>query len=292
MNERWLDAGGVRVHAVEWGEGDRCVVLVHGLGGNTVSWEAAAPSLADELGATVLAVDLPGFGLTRLPAALRSTLGLHGRVLRDVLTRLGSAPVVGNSMGGALAVGMAARHPELVPALVLVNPALPRPGAQRSQWLAMARLAPMLVPPIGARVMATRARLLGPERLVEATLEWTLADPSRIDPALRRRLIDLAATRRAFPEGARAFADSASSLFWYLNRRMSADLMRVTCPTHVVHGEQDRLVPVAAARALVRRRPEFTLEVVPDCGHAPQLEMPEQFVRSVAPGLARALTAA
>jgi pimeloyl-ACP methyl ester carboxylesterase len=292
VNEHWFEAGGARVHAVIWGSGERRVLLVHGLGGNTVNWEAWAPLLADAVDAKVLAVDLPGFGLTRVPADQRATIGFHGRVLRDLLTRIGPSPVVGNSMGGALAVGLAARHPDLVRALVLVNPALPRPGAHPSQWLFMARLAPMLVPPIGAQVLATRARILGPERLVDTTLEWTLSDPARIDPAIRRRLIDLAATRRGFPEAARAFAESARSLFWYLNQRMRGDLARVTSPAHIVHGEHDRLVPVAAARALAQQRPEFTLDVLADCGHAPQLEMPEELVRRVAPRLFDALTPA
>src|SRR5215210_3073716 len=275
--ERRLDVDGFRVHAVEWGDGDARVLLVHGLGGHTISWDPVAPEMAERLHATVTAVDLPGFGLTRVPAGRRATLGTHGRLLRALLERSGPAAVIGNSMGGALGVGLAARHPHLVRALVLVDPALPRPAVNPAQWTFMARLAPTMVPQLGARVLEARARLLGPERLVDQTLALTLCDPDQLDPALRRRLIDLATTRQSFPEAPAAYAESARALFWYLSRGMRADEARVTAPTLIVHGDNDRLVPLAAARALAARRPDFALEVIDNCGHVPQLEVPDQF---------------
>lgn len=288
--ERWLEAEGVRVHAVEWGSGESRVLLVHGLGGHTLSWEPSAPGLAERLRATVTAVDLPGFGLTRVPRGRRATLGTHGRVLRALLEHGGPAIVAGNSMGGALGIGLAARHPDLVRALVLVDPALPRPAVNPSQWTVMARLAPTIVPMVGAQFLAARNRLLSPERLVDDTIGWTLCDPARLDPELRRRLVELSRTRRGFPEATTAYADSARSLFWYLARNMHADEARVGCPTLIVHGDRDRLVPAAAARALAGRRPEFRLEMIDDCGHAPQMEVPNQFLAAVVPWLAATLS--
>ncbi|HKA92518.1 MAG TPA: alpha/beta fold hydrolase, partial [Acidimicrobiia bacterium] len=126
--ELQVDADGFNVQAVRWGDGDAHVLLVHGLGGHTISWEPSAPGLADRLHATVTAVDLPGFGLTRVPRGRRATLGTHGRVLRSLLERWGPSIVAGNSMGGALGIGLAARRPDLVRALVLVDPALPHPA--------------------------------------------------------------------------------------------------------------------------------------------------------------------
>jgi pimeloyl-ACP methyl ester carboxylesterase len=289
--ERWLDVDGFRVHAVEWGDGDARVLLVHGLGGHTISWESVAPQMVERLHATVTAVDLPGFGLTRVPPGRRATMGTHGRLLRALLEQSGPAAVVGNSMGGALGVGLAARHPSLVRALVLVDPALPRPAVNPAQWVFMARLAPTMVPQLGSLVLAARARVLGPERLVDQTLALTLCEPARLDPALRRRLIDLAATRQSFPEAPAAYAESARALFWYLSRGMRADEARVTAPTLIVHGDNDQLVPLAAARALAARRPDFALEVIDNCGHVPQLEVPDQFLAAAMPWLAATLAA-
>jgi pimeloyl-ACP methyl ester carboxylesterase len=212
-------------------------------------------------------------------------------VLRALLERSGPAVVIGNSMGGALGVGLAARHPELVRALVLVDPALPRAATQPAQWTVIARLAPMMVPQLGSRFMAARSRMLGPERFVDSTLDLTLCQPERLDPALRRRFVDLAITRQSFPEAPAAYADSARALFWYLTRHMRADEARVAAPTLIVHGARDRLVPVAAARALAARRPEFTLEVIDDCGHVPQLEVPDQFLAAATPWLVATLAA-
>lgn len=294
--ERWLDADGFRVHAVKWGNADPDdrsprVLLVHGLGGHTISWEPSAPGLAERLHTTVTAVDLPGFGLTRIPRGRRATLGTHGRVLRALLEQWGPGAVAGNSMGGALGIGLAARHPDLVRALVLVDPALPRPAVNPAQWTVMARLAPMFLPIVGSQFLAARGRLLGPERLVDDTMGWTMCDPTRLDPELRCRLVELARTRRMFSEAPAAYAESARGLFWYLTRNMRADEERVTSPTLIVHGERDRLVPAAAARALATRRPEWSLEMVDDCGHAPQLEAPDQFLAAAVPWLAATLAA-
>jgi pimeloyl-ACP methyl ester carboxylesterase len=293
--EQWLDADGFRVHAVEWGNGQSDngarVLLVHGLGGHTITWEPSAPGLAERLHATVTAIDLPGFGLTRIPRGRRATLGTHGRVLRALLEQSGPSAVAGNSMGGALGIGLAARHPDLVHALVLVDPALPRPAMNPAQWSVMARLSPMLVPIVGAQFLAARGRLLGPERLVNETMGWTLCDPTRLDPELRLRLVDLARTRRAFPEAAAAYAESARGLFFYLTRNMRADEERVASPTLIVHGSRDRLVPAAAVRALAARRPDWPLEMIDDCGHTPQLEVPDQFLAATVPWLAATLAA-
>jgi len=284
--QRWFDVDGALVHAMEWGNGasDRHVLLVHGLGANTLSWLPVGARLATALDATVTAVDLTGFGLTRLPPGRRAGLAENGRLVRDLLVHyLGPATVIGNSMGGALGVGLAARHPELVASLVLVDPAVPSRSAP--PWRLMARFAPLVMPALGRRVIGYRARTLGPAGLVDSTLEWSVSRPDRLDPALRAQMVELATARLGFPEVGPAYADAARSLFFYLQGRMPADLVRVECPTLIVHGELDRLVPLAAARATAARRPDFELRVIDDCGHAPQIEMPDRFLEVVTPWL-------
>ena len=110
---------------------------------------------------------------------------------------------MGNSMGGATSVGVAARHPELVHALVLVNAAFPRPGANLDQLARTARYAALTLPAVAAPIVRARAQRLGPERLVDTTLGLVFSDRERIDPALRERLVALAVERRAYPEAAR-----------------------------------------------------------------------------------------
>src|SRR2546422_7190922 len=127
MRSRTIDLDGPVHYADLGGRGPR-LVLVHGLGGWQVNWLAAAPVLARR--ARVLAVDLAGFG--RTPLGERSADVHANRVLLDrFLEAVAAGPVVlvGNSMGGLVAMMEAALAPERVAGLVLVAPAQP-PSAQ------------------------------------------------------------------------------------------------------------------------------------------------------------------
>src|SRR6516164_6917959 len=134
---RTLYADGLAVHAVEWrsarGHPDRRVLLLHGLGANTLSWEPIARPLADRLDAVVTAVDLAGFGRTRAPAG-RALLGRQRQLVTRLLDRLGPSLLVGNSMGGSIGIGVTADRPEHVRGLVLVNPAVPHPRPGMGDW--------------------------------------------------------------------------------------------------------------------------------------------------------------
>jgi pimeloyl-ACP methyl ester carboxylesterase len=253
------------------------VVLVHGLGASTLSWELVGADLARRLGTRVTALDLPGFGRSRgldRPANMSS----HRAAVTALLQAQGPALVMGNSMGGATIVGVAARHPELLTGLVLVNAAFPRPGANLDQLTRTARYAALTLPAIAAPIVRARAQRLGPERLVDTTLGLVFAEGDRIDPALRERLVALATERRGYPEAARAYTESGGSLFRYLTSGMRGDLDAIRAPTLVLHGRRDRLVPVSFARAVADRRSDWRYVELADCGHAPQLELPARFV--------------
>lgn len=285
MRERWVDCDGCWVHTVDWEpavvrSGADPVVLVHGLGGSTVNWDLVGSALATALGTRVTALDLPGFGRTRAhdrPASFR----VHRELLVQFLAGREPGVVVGNSMGGALGVAVAASNPELVARLVLVNAAFPRPRGNTEQLARTAKFAALLMPIVATPVVRTRAQALGPEGLVDATLRMVLARPDALDPAVRRRLVALAAERMEHPEAAPAYAQSGGTLFRYLVSGMTRDLAEVRCPTLVMHGERDRLVPVGFARAVARRRADWRYVELADVGHAPQLEVPEALVQAV-----------
>ena len=284
-----VDIDGVSVHAVEWlprtaasgpkRAGTQRVLLVHGLGANTLSWAAVAQDLADHLGATVTALDLAGHGRTRAttrPATIESNRDL----ITAFLERDGRATLFGNSMGGVLAAGVTARRPELVDALVLVNPALQWRGVKSRDWRRIARFVPVMVPSVGHRAVATRARALGPERLVDLSLAMSLHDPTRLDPTLRRRLVHLAAERFAYPEAPQAYADAARTLLRELSDGADTDLgvAAGARPTLLIHGALDRLVGVDLAHAAAARHEQLELRILDDLGHAPQLEDPSTFL--------------
>src|SRR5438876_959824 len=130
MLSRTLDLDGP-VHVADFGGAGPTMVLVHGLGGSHANWLAVGPALAAH--ARVLAPDLPGFG--RTPLAGRSAHVHAGVALVDSLLDTvadGPAILVGNSMGGLIAMMQAAACPEKVAGLVLVGPAQPRP--RRGRW--------------------------------------------------------------------------------------------------------------------------------------------------------------
>ena len=286
-----INADGVRVHAVEWTPAvprseptaaRRRVLLVHGLGANTLSWEPVGQPLVDRLGATVTAIDLVGFGRTRAPER-QATISTNRRLVIAVLREIGPAIVVGNSMGGSIGIGVTATNPELVDALVLVDPAVPHPNPGVADWLRLSRMAPVMVTRLGRAVLGTRARVMGPERLVDSSIGWSLHDPTRLDPDLRRRLIELAAERYNYPEAAGGYVDAARSMLMYIARGVRGDLTRAAAstPTLIVQGEYDRLVSMAAARGAAALHPSIDLEVLDGIGHAPQLEDPDLFVSVV-----------
>lgn len=291
-----LDIDGLRIHAVDWCPrepvANRRVLLVHGLGAHTLSWEPFAGPLAARLDATVTAVDLIGFGRTRVPQRT-ATLASNRRVVTGVLEQLGPSTVIGNSMGATIGIGVAAARPDLVDALVLVNPAVPHPRPGVGDWLRLMWLAPVIVPSVGARLVALRAARLGAERLVDTSLQSSLTCTQAVDADLRRRMIELTAERLTWPEVAPAYADAARSLVGYLTRGIHRDLAvaAATTPTLLIHGSEDQLVPLHAARHAARLH-ELELHVLQGVGHAPQLEVPDRLLDAIESWSTRAATAA
>jgi pimeloyl-ACP methyl ester carboxylesterase len=258
------------------------ILLVHGLGANTVSWITVGRDLAERRGAPVVAVDLVGFGYTRA-LDTPATLNRNADLVVAALEKLGPSVVAGNSMGGAITVKVAARRPDLVEAMVLVNPAVRASGIRSPQMRTGVFMAPMLIPRFGERVITARAGQLGAEGLVDGTLQVVLERFDALDASVRENFIAVARDRMEFPEAARAYADAASSLFWYMTRNLDRDLAVAlrSRPGLLVFGDADRLIHVSSAEALTQRHPTLDVAMLPGIGHAPQLDDPDLFVDTV-----------
>jgi pimeloyl-ACP methyl ester carboxylesterase len=254
------------------------LLLVHGLGANTVSWLPVGQALADRRNGPVIALDLAGFGYTR-SVGTNATIRRNAALVIAALEEFGPSVVIGNSMGGAITIKVAALRPDLVQGLILVNPAI-RPVFGSPQWRQAWLLSPMVFPRVGTRVIGGRARQLGAEGMVDGTLQIVLEDPTVLDRSIRDEFVTIATDRGAYPEAARAYADAASSMFWYLVRNLDRDLGVIlgSHPALMVFGERDRLVHISSARALSARHPELDVTILEGIGHAPQLEAPQLFV--------------
>jgi pimeloyl-ACP methyl ester carboxylesterase len=180
-------------------------------------------------------------------------------------------------------VKVAARRPDLVEAMVLVNPAVRASGIRSPQMRTGVFMAPMLFPRFGERVITARAGQLGAEGLVDGTLQVVLERFDALDASVREDFIAVARDRMEFPEAARAYADAASSLFWYMTRNLDRDLAVAlrSRPGLLVFGDADRLIHVSSAEALTQRHPTLDVAMLPGIGHAPQLDDPDLFVDTV-----------
>jgi pimeloyl-ACP methyl ester carboxylesterase len=255
------------------------MAMVHGLGGASLNWMLAARLLARRN--RVLAPDLVGFGLTHL-GDRRATMSVNLGVLHRFLERMGGqAVVVGNSMGGTLAMLEAADHPEMVRALVLVCPALPYPiGAPIDPKSAL--LAGLLTAPGLARLLARR-QVRSPEWVVKFVLEHVTADASMVADEAVQAHLELTRQRAhlGFPD--RAFIQAARSIGFMLARRQAIDraIAAINVPTLLIQGARDRVIWPKGARNLATRRPDWTFLELAEIGHVPMLEDPEGFASSV-----------
>jgi len=269
------------VHYIDFGGDGKPMLMVHGLGGNALNWMAVGPEIAKHYHA--IALDLVGFGQT--PLYNRSAaVGANAELVHDFIEKVIGEPVVlmGNSMGGHIAIIEAADHPTWVTDCVLVDPAVPIPIRQvRRPPPAMLGLAAAAsIPGLAEVVFDRRVRELGPEKLVELSLALVCADPSRVDPAVVEAHVQLTRERGHLgAQNSRAFLQASRSIALRMaDPRFWARVKRITAPTLVIHGSLDRVIPLSAARELVRRRPDWTLGVLEGVGHVPMMETPDLFL--------------
>lgn len=286
---RFADLDG-SVHYVEWdGPPERTFVLVHGLGGSLLSWLTVAPRLAEH--GRVLAPDLPGFGRSERLGRRSRLSDLRATVSRFIDEVAGGGPVVlvGNSMGGGVSMLEAALEPAAVEALVLSNSVFPWRRGSFPAPIVMLGFALYELPWVGEWASRQRITRLEAERAVELGLRVIAADPSAIPDELVRLHVEQLIHHQQDPDAGAAFLESARSLLALGRRRDVARRIigSVKCPVLVIHGREDRLVPVGFAIGALELRPDWDVRLIPKVGHVPQMEAPERWLAAVEDWLAR-----
>lgn len=265
MSERTardVTARGVRMRVIESGAG-RPVLLVHGFLVSHLEFDDVIDPLAARF--RVVAPDLPGFGDSEKPSPTRYGYGVESfaEALADVIAamELGRVSLLGHSMGGAVALTLAASHPELVERLVLVDALVyPFPLELRSRVSLLPVLGPFLFKQLYGRGTFRgyfREHVFSPE--FDVPLD-------RID-----RYYDQFNTPAA-RESAYAVLSAMTD-----TRAVVARIPRVKAPTLVVWGRHDRLLPPVFGQRLAREIGGARLELL-DAGHAPNEERPEELV--------------
>jgi pimeloyl-ACP methyl ester carboxylesterase len=252
-----------KVSILSAGVGPDVVLCLHGLGGTKASFLPTVAALAGRY--RVVAMDLPGFGESAKPIGAPYDADWFARTAFDTLDELGvrSAHVVGNSMGGRVAIETGLIDRERVRALVMLSPAL--------AWLRDRRWAPvvrLLRPELGLVQMAPRPVV---ERIVRRLVPggnrgWSAAG---VDEFLRAYLT---------PRGRAAFYAAARNI--YLDEPHGDDgfwkrLESLQTDSLFVWGRHDTLVPIAFMKHVERALPSAR-HVELDSGHVPQLERPRE----------------
>jgi pimeloyl-ACP methyl ester carboxylesterase len=259
-----VDVDGTPTNYVDLGSGEREPVLfVHGLGGQWQNWLENLPRVADER--RVLALDLPGFGLTPEPR-WEITIPAYGRFVDAFCERLGLGQVamVGNSMGGFIAAEVAIQVPSRVSRLVLVSAAgVSSAGVTRTPILTAGRLLGAI-----ATNTAARHRTLAARRIAR---HLSLALVARYPGLLRP---DLAYEGLYKGAGKPGFDDALTACLEYdfIDR-----LPEVSVPTLIVWGENDSIIPVRDANEFERLIPDSRKVVMRETGHIPMAERPQAF---------------
>ncbi|MFD9594856.1 alpha/beta fold hydrolase [Kitasatospora sp. NPDC059973] len=262
-------------------------LFVHGLGGSAANWTALMERLAGLVDGE--AVDLPGFGHSAPPADGDLSVSGHVRAVTGYLEATGRGPVhlFGNSLGGAVAVRLAALRPDLVRSLTLISPALPELPPQRTAW----PTGLLAVPGLPALLGRLPSNGRSPEDATEGLLRLVYGDPRSLSPAARAEAVAEYRRRTAVPHAMRALTGSARGIVSAYAERGEQALWRqaerVTAPTLLVYGLRDKLVSYRSARRACAAFGDARLLVLPDSGHVAMMEHPERVARAVRELLAR-----
>jgi pimeloyl-ACP methyl ester carboxylesterase len=262
---RWVEVDGIPANLVDVGEGPP-LVFVHGLSGSWQNWLEQLPDLSRDH--RCIAVDLPGFGESAMPRD-KITISGYGRWLNDLfdVLEIDGAAVVGNSMGGFIAAETAIKFPKRVERLVLVAAAGLSIEHQRNEpVLRGLELAETLIE-FGLAFGLARSRALMKRPRGRKALLWGVAaHPDDFSPALVSEQL------KGTPK--KGFLPALDALSSYPIRDRLGD---IGCPTLIVWGPKDRLVPVKDAHEFDELIPDSRLLIYDDTGHVPMLERPERF---------------
>ncbi len=266
----WLEIGGLRLHYQRAGSGPP-LVLVHGLLGGSFCWRSNIAALSRQY--TVLAVDLPGSGMSDAPpdtdCGMQVQVSRLSRFLREL--QLHEISMMACSYGGAIALRLAAQENQTSPgrirALVLVAPANPWSefGQKRIRLLSTAW---------GGIMLRMAFPFSGPVHAV--ALRRMYGDPQRVTPDSRKGYV------ANIVRPARAQNALSALRNWRTDMETLQSLIpTVQVPTLLITGERDRAVSPGSCQVLSKQLPHCEHVVLPELGHLPFEEAPEQFNQMV-----------
>lgn len=259
----FVDMNGMQVHYRDEGSGTP-LVLLHGTGASLHSWEGWAAQLKPSF--RVISVDLPGFGLTGPDHGASYDIDYYSKFLTEFFARLNidAAILGGNSLGGYIAWYFAAQAPEKVRSLLLIDPA----GINNSEW------EPLVLTLARTPIVNGILRYATPRSFVRSNLLEVYHDDTKVTDELVERYYSMAlreGNREAFIQRAHAqMAVDHKSL-----------LRSIPSPTLILWGAEDAWVPPDLGSDFQELIPTSELVILPDMGHIPMEESPEESAQIV-----------
>ena len=264
----WVAVRGTRLRVrLDGNPASPTVLLLHGIGRSLEDWSEQQRLLSHDH--HLVSVDLPGFGLSE-PLAGPATLPALAAAVLDVLDAVGHGQpvhVVGNSLGGAVALQLLALRPERVASLTLANSA----GFGSDVALALRLLA---VPGLGRQLLRRSTHSTAARTERSLFVDASLVTDARLDHA--RRLAQQ-------PHGSRVFLETARHLGTFRGIRPGwrSELLDAVAahprPTLVVWGERDLILPAHHLGTARTHLPHARFHTFADTGHMPQIERAEEF---------------
>ena len=246
------------------------VIFIHGLSGCWQNWLEQIPHFAHDR--RVIAVDLPGFGQSEMPAEEISISG-YADAVEALMSELDveTAQIVGNSMGGFIGAELAIQYPQRVERLVLVAAAgLSIESIRTERTTGMRHRAENIVFFTLGNIASRSHQVALRPRLRHALLLLVAAHPAKLPGPL--------AAQQVLGSGKPGFSDALEAMCRYPLRDR---LEKISCPTFIVWGDKDRLVPVKDAAIFERLIPNSRKIVYEDTGHVSMMERPARFNRDV-----------
>ncbi len=262
---RWVNVQDRWMNVVDIGSGPP-VIFIHGLSGCWQNWLEQIPLFARDH--RVIGVDLPGFGHSDMPVEPISISG-YADAIDELMEKLDidAARIVGNSMGGFIGAEMAIQHPARIERLVLVAAAgLSIESIRTERTKGLRHRAENIIFFSLAHVVSRSHQVALRPRLRAALLMTVAAHPARLPGPL--------AAQQVLGSGKPGFSDALEAMCRYPLRDR---LEKIACPTLILWGDKDILVPVKDASVFEELIPDSRKIIYTDTGHVSMMERPARF---------------
>lgn len=256
--------GSLNMHYVEKGEGDNHILLLHGFRAHSFTWKALIEPLAKE-GYHVWAIDYIGYGLSDKPIDVVYNVDFFLEQIDAFMEgkKIKKTHLIGNSMGGGLALSTALAHPETIKSLILLD-AL---GYQLDMplYLSLSKyLGPICAP------------LIGPS-LIRYGLKQIMCNQHLVS----EEQVEAYCLPYRFPGGVTASILTLQEFDNHRLAKMESQYHSLIHPTLIIWGDQDKLIPVSHYHKFVKDFPFADTLLISDCGHIPQEEAPDEVFAAV-----------